>query len=361
MNESRVEKVGVCVILMFGMVCVPSVGISSGKLQTYPDVEPIEYKLERPIVRASTELKDVAGRYQVNNLVDHNYLTAWCEGGVNNAGVEWLAIAFHKEPKRYRPVSAVKIRIIPGYVRSNSTFFENSRPRGADIEISTHISDGETLRKKIDIVDIPGAQIFKIDLNGSYNFYDLSLTLRFKDVFRGSKYDDMCISEVEVLPGDAGAPMTLHSDAVAAELPEDDFFTGAAGAGERSQEPERGLDEIRFLRLLRLDYKDSPDLMFEAVNWMAHSRYLRTAEGEESIKALWLDLYVKYPYQFLRAVELQEKEVRDFIITNALVRQVNDKYNYDALYQSAVIAKKSGISSVVVAPLLSEFSKDNRE
>src|SRR5512139_4349751 len=135
MNKSRVEKVGVCVILMFGMVCVPSVGISSGKLQTYPDVEPIEYKLERPIVQASTELKEVAGRYQVNNLVDHNYLTAWCEGGVGNTGVEWLEISFRKEPKMHRPASSVKIRIIPGYVRSNLTFFENSRPRGAEMGI----------------------------------------------------------------------------------------------------------------------------------------------------------------------------------------------------------------------------------
>lgn len=356
MNKSR-ERIGVCVILMFSMICVPSVGITSGMLQTYPDVEPIEYKLERPILRASTELKDAAGRYQVNNLIDHNYLTAWCEGGVGNTGVEWLEISFRKEPKRHRSVSSINVRIIPGYVRSSLTFFENSRPRGAEIEISTH---ERTIRKGIDIVDLPSAQIFKIDLNRNYNFYDLSLTLRFKDVFRGSKYDDMCISEVEILPGDSEAPATPHSDAVAAELPEDDVFMDAAGAGERSQEPDSGLGEIRFVRLLRLDYKDSPDLMFEAVSWMAHSRYLRTAEGEASIKELWLDLYVKYPYQFLRVVELQEKAVLDFIVKNSLVRQVNDKYNYKTLYQSAVIAKKSGISSMVVAPLLSEFSEDSR-
>jgi hypothetical protein len=341
------------------MACVPSSGIAAGVAQTYPDLEPIEYKLERPIVHASTELNDAAGRYKVNNVTDHNYFTAWCGGGVGNADAEWLAVSFHNKPKRLRPVSAVKIRIIPGYVRSNSLFSENSRPRSAEIEISTSGGAGTTLRKKkIDIMDSPGAQVFKLDLNGSYNLYDLKLTLRFKDVFKGEKYNDMCVSEIEVLPEDAATPTSLHSDGLGAEPRDGDVFMDAPGFGEQPQGAERGPDEIRFTRLLRLDYRDSPDLMFEAVNWMAHSRYFRTAEGEESIKELWLDLYVKYPYQFLRVVELQEKQVRDFIVTNALVRQINDKYNYRVLYLSAVAAKKSGISSAIVAPLVSEFSKN---
>jgi hypothetical protein len=351
-----IRKIILCITLVPGMGFLSSNAISNGIIQVYPDIEPIEYKLEKPIVRVSTELKEATGRYRAYNVIDRDYRTAWCEGGVNSSIAEWLTFSFNKKAEARQLVTGIKIRIIPGYVKSNTLFFANSRPRRAEIEIST--TEGarrKIVRENIDLLDKPSAQVFKIDLHGTYDFRDLLVSIIFKDVFEGKKHSDMCISELEVLPN-AIVPVLLSPKGKGEVVGDNGFRDFDANKPDLAP-VKRSVDEIYFVRLLDGDYTDNPVLMFEAVNWMAHSKYFRSAEGEESIKELWLDLYVKYPYDFLRAVELQEEEVRDFILLDALVRPVNDKYDYKILYQSALKAKKDGISDEVISPLINEFSK----
>jgi hypothetical protein len=346
-------------MLVFGISVFSSSALSTALTKVYPDIEPIEYKLEKPIVRASSELKDAGGRYHANNVVDHDYRTAWCEGAINGGADEWLQFSFQKKTKIHQSVSGVKVRIIPGYVKSNSLFFLNSRPHLAEISISVAGEPSRTIaRKQVEVVDRPNAQVFRIDLNKTRNFHDLIVTINFKGVFKGKSHSDMCVSEIEVLPLNGGIYAAPHNE----EINEfgggnDEILVDSIDANKAYEESvEQSLDEIHFLRLLNGNYKDNPVLMFEAINWMAHSSYFRSAEGEESVKELWLDLYVKHPYEFLRALELQENEVREFILQNALIRQVNDKYGYKILYQSALRAKRLGISHAVVSPLINEFS-----
>lgn len=358
-NTSRI--IIIRFVLISGLGFFSSSAVSYGANQAYPDIELIEYKLENPIVRASTELNDATGRYRANNVIDRDYRTAWCEGDVSGDIAEWLIVSFQKKAEIHLPVSEIKLRIISGYVKSNSLFYSNSRPRRAEIEISDmEGADRKTIvRKNIEFLDQPNAQVFKVDLNGAYDFSDLVITINFKDVFEGKKHSDMCISELEVLPRDAMVSAAPLQKNVLEQVGDNKFFQDSVDPNKPLREPvKRGMDEIYFVRLLDGNYKDNPVLMFEAVNWMAHSKYFRTAEGEGSIKELWLDLYVKFPYDFLRAVELQEQEVRDFILLNALLRQINDKYDYKTLYQSALKAKKNGISSTVISPLIKEFSKE---
>jgi hypothetical protein len=302
----------------------------------YPEVAPISIRMEKRSILPSGELESSGGKYSAENVADWNYATAWCAGA---EGEKRLRLSFAGHKQNGLLVSAFTLRVTPGYVKTNALYFANSRPRTVEIVVTDRRAAGFSLRKQVDFVDAPRAQTFDVELGRTADFYDLIVTLVIKDVFAGTQYADLCISEAEVLP--AGVDWLEY-------VP-----------GERAwkaREREEFLEQVRFLRLLRLDYGNSPRLMFEAVNLLAHSRYFRTAEGAESVGELWLDLFVKYPYEFLRAVEVQEKSVRDFIVWNALVRPINDKYGYDILYRAAKAARERGISEEVAMPLLREFS-----
>jgi hypothetical protein len=306
-----------------------------------PRIESILLKTEKPSLVVSQELKTNAGRYSAINGADDNHLTAWCTRGEEK---KWIKYSFDgHRVNGGQPVKSLNIQILPGYARTDRLFFANSRPRSVEVVVVSRRTDRLIIRKTIELLDAPRNQVFNLDLGGPFDFHELIVTLSVNNVFKGSKYSDFCLSEFQVLPGNIDSLK----------------FDGGGGRTEASEIAEQDiiLEQALFLRLLQLNYKDDPVLMYKAVNWLAHSRYLRTAEGEEGISELWLDLYVKFPGEFLRAVEVQEENVREFIIRSALLVQINDKYSYDDLYRAAVTAKRLGITDKITSPLLREFSK----
>lgn len=181
-------------------------------------------------------------KYPSINLFDGNFKTCWVVNGNGKNAELFLKLPdFNIETDKNSNednVSTTKsedynysfiLNIFSGYSKSEDLFFKNSRPKV--IELSFYYGEGfysETgmglyalkLKQKviIDIKDIFDIQSFKINL-ANINFKQLKETmdkvyknsepdienrdihtllvkLKVIDVYKGSKYDDICISEI---------------------------------------------------------------------------------------------------------------------------------------------------------------------
>lgn len=122
--------------------------------------------------------------YYANNAVDGNPNSPWVEGGKGYGIGEYLKISFNKE-------SSIKgLRIINGYNFSKpdgvgNRFFKNSRVKKANLRFS----DGST--ESIELKDTNEFQtIYFSERKTSY------VVITIEDVYKGSKWEDTCISEV---------------------------------------------------------------------------------------------------------------------------------------------------------------------
>lgn len=133
-------------------------------------------------VSASSELPaDQWGTYHAFAAVDGAPETSWVEG-VEGAGVgEWIELVF--------PGAIVvgRIGLDIGYDKDADLFFANNRVKRATIVFS----DGQQL--DLTFADTPGSQLVEID-----SVQTSSLRLIVEEVYPGSRYDDTCLSEIEV-------------------------------------------------------------------------------------------------------------------------------------------------------------------
>lgn len=82
---------------------------------------------------ASSTLSHEKNRYAVENLMDGDPATAWCEGSEGNG--EGESITFRIEPKENEyPCSVEGIAIVPGYAKSAQTYLKNGRVTRLRIE-----------------------------------------------------------------------------------------------------------------------------------------------------------------------------------------------------------------------------------
>ena len=139
---------------------------------------------------ASSELEDKNGRYSVKNIIDENTSTAWVEGKENSGINEFITIYIPGHPRvSFGLYKIKKIGIINGYAKNNDIFKQNNRVKKLRLEYGDHV---RTFALKDTIV----MQYLK--------FNEPVLMKKFKitilDVYKGSKYDDTCISEIKIFP-----------------------------------------------------------------------------------------------------------------------------------------------------------------
>ena len=130
-------------------------------------------------ITATSQLKEYKGRnYNSKNLLDQATSTAWCAKTNEND----LVIALHN----YKS-SCGKIIIFNGFSKNKSTYLNNSRAK--DIEVITD-------NGKIDVTltDTQTYQLIDVGL-----FKDLKI--RIKSVYKGGKYDDICLNEIIIDSG----------------------------------------------------------------------------------------------------------------------------------------------------------------
>jgi len=90
---------------------------------------------------------------------------------------------------------------------------------------------------------------------------------------------------------------------------------------------------------------------------LSTGEYSRTAEGDEWLGEIYLDLLVAHPEKFLRLLS-ESEETPMKIVVLALLRPVNDKYPNSELKAAVEKAKKNGVNAPFLQELLDSYSKD---
>lgn len=107
---------------------------------------------------------------------------AWCEGRYGSGAGEWIEL-------QVRPQTRIRrVMVLNGYQKSAKSFRQNARAR--DIVIETD----RGARFRHTLADRRGVQV--INLGG---WFDVRiLRIRIQSIYRGSKYEDLCMSGLSV-------------------------------------------------------------------------------------------------------------------------------------------------------------------
>lgn len=132
----------------------------------------------------SIETSSQSGNYTSTLLQDGKLDTAWAEVAKENGIGEW--IKFHSSIDQ--DISGIEI--INGYSKSNSTYTENNRVKRLRVEFS----DRSSLEKELK--DNAMLDLQKVEFGKTVKTKYIKITIL--DVYRGSKYQDTCISEIRV-------------------------------------------------------------------------------------------------------------------------------------------------------------------
>lgn len=153
-----------------------------------PKEEEIEdmYNYPEPVyekITASSFIPDRNGlKYSADMTIDNNYDTAWNEGA-EGAGIgEW--VEFSSWEKQY----VTGINILNGYCKSETLYYENHRPRMIEIVFD----DMSVERELYDVYNVYQNIEFAEPVESK------SVRIIIKDIYRGTEYDDCCISEIGI-------------------------------------------------------------------------------------------------------------------------------------------------------------------
>lgn len=119
--------------------------------------------------------------YQAGHLVDGKDSTCWAEGADGPGIGEWIQFGFDT-PKRLKA-----LKIIAGYTKTEAIYQANNRVK----RLKVVFSDGES--QLVDLLDQNGFQRVLIDRDKPTR----QVRLIIMDVYKGQKYADTCISEIE--------------------------------------------------------------------------------------------------------------------------------------------------------------------
>ena len=138
-------------------------------------------------VEASSSLKP-QGKYTYEAKCAHDFTMAlpWCEGVEGNGIGEWLLY-------KMNPPRVTNIYIANGFVLNSATYANNARAKRLRLDFNG------TPKAILELDDVLGIQTFDIESaigelgNGKDN-YEIKFTVL--DAYNGSKYQDLCISEI---------------------------------------------------------------------------------------------------------------------------------------------------------------------
>jgi len=121
--------------------------------------------------------------YSAGEIGDYDARTAWSED-VPGAGVgEWLEL----RPEVPKPLAAITIR--PGFAASEKLFAANARPKTVSVELNGEHKFTASIPDRNEDCRIPVS---------GYGKPVKTVRLVFEDVWRGKKYDDLCVADVKL-------------------------------------------------------------------------------------------------------------------------------------------------------------------
>lgn len=184
------NKIVSCLMLsLFLVACssVPAVPeeVSEKKVDVKLEEPEKEYKdiedVKDVVVSADSFLVDntnIGFNYEAGMVMDQDFSTAWCSEKGGKSGELTMDFADY--------VQADKVGILPGFGRDENIYSKNNRIKSLGVTFD----EGEE-------------QIFDFDDSYRMHFVDLNeakfkkVKFVVKDIYKGSKYNDTCISEVD--------------------------------------------------------------------------------------------------------------------------------------------------------------------
>jgi hypothetical protein len=170
---------------MFVVLLSVSLFGSSGALAA-----PVERRLHIAQAEASSFDKNDYNRFEENYLplyvADDDPTTAWTEGAAGDGVGEWLRVRF----SAMKGATKVRLRIRNGYQKSKKLFAANERAKKVSFKL---LPGGSAVDKEL--ADQDGWQEVVLEQPaGPLSGVEMS----FGEVFAGKKYQDLCISDVQV-------------------------------------------------------------------------------------------------------------------------------------------------------------------
>ncbi|HEU0032323.1 MAG TPA: hypothetical protein VFQ53_16945 [Kofleriaceae bacterium] len=152
--------------------------------------KPVERRLHSDTVDASSFLwndwNKFVENYHPNYVADDDPATAWVEGAKTTGAGEWIRVQLTPLDQTTR----IRLRVRNGYQKSKDLFAANARAK----EVTLRLLPSK-VEKKLTLADKDGWQDLVIDQPaGQVRAVELAVG----SVYEGSKYPDLCISDVQV-------------------------------------------------------------------------------------------------------------------------------------------------------------------
>lgn len=131
-------------------------------------------------------------RYDARQAQDHDLNTAWVEGSEGDGIDEFLEyIIDTSEHKGADPLKVTELRIYNGYRKSKELWRDNSRVKRLKMYVNG---------KPYAIINLEDAYNYQTVEVGTIQLKPKKTTLRFEimEVYRGRKYSDTAITEIEL-------------------------------------------------------------------------------------------------------------------------------------------------------------------
>jgi hypothetical protein len=161
---------------------------AASRAATSADAKPLERRLHVSSAESSSYLINDWNKFQENYLPlyvgDDDPKTAWT---LKTEGIgEWLRV--HVTPMA--GATKVRLKVRNGYQKSDKLWAANSRAHGLTVVL---LPSKKTI--DVDLTDAQGWQELAVEQPaGPFE----AVELRVRSVFAGKKYDDLCLSDVEV-------------------------------------------------------------------------------------------------------------------------------------------------------------------
>ena len=149
--------------------------------------------------------------YKRANLCDGKAETAWVPGVKGGIG-EWVKVNIEAYSSLSKitttPFGIFEIAVLPGYAKSQKTWSENNRVKKLLVVIHTppplDLKENEWVVFQLNLKDENSLQVFKLpDSKIATNMDPMKkeLWIKIEDIYKGTKYDDTCISEFVAVGG----------------------------------------------------------------------------------------------------------------------------------------------------------------
>lgn len=154
---------------------------NGGMVQYLVDGKKYYFDFKNYKVAASSTLQ--GGSYGAQNVLDDDPATAWIEGAKGDGVGESLLLTLNK------PTKVSQVGIMGGYGKSKNIYFANNRVA----ELKVVINDSYTITRSL--YDAMTLQFLDV---GNYSKEVKTIKLMITKIYKGTKYDDTCISEIVI-------------------------------------------------------------------------------------------------------------------------------------------------------------------